>query len=305
MEKLKVIVIGAVNSTKMLLEEMLNCNIEIAMVFSLDEKVSENVSGYYPLHEFAEQNGISYKKYIKINDEINIQIMEEIKPEYIFAIGFSQLISKKILDIPKFGVIGCHPSDLPRYRGRAVIVWQMLLGVKESKVTMFMIDEGIDSGDIIDQEPYHIGEDDYAYDVLEKSHAALRKLYQRVLPAIADGTYILRKQEEFQATYCLKRTPEDGIIDWSSSGRKILRLIRAVSKPYPGAFTFYDGKDKLVCWKAHLEENKKYYGFPGQIAYIKENNIGIILNDRLLVIEEYENINKVKIFVGHRLGDKK
>ena len=302
---MKVIVIGAVNSTKMLIEEMLNYDMKIAMVFSLDEKVSENISGYYQFHDFAEQNGIPYKKYIKINDEENIQMMKEIEPDYIFALGFSQLISKKILAIPKFGVIGCHPSDLPKFRGRAVIVWQMLLGIKESKVTMFMIDEGADSGDIIDQEPYWIGEDDYAFDVLDNSHIALQKLYRRVLPSIIDGTYTLKKQVESEATYCLKRCPEDGEIDWKLSGTEILRLIRAISKPYPGAFTFYDNQYKLIIWKAHLEENKKYYGFPGQIAYAKKNIMGIVLKDGLLVVDEVENVNKVKLLTGHRLGAQK
>ena len=300
---MKNIVIGAVNSTKFLLETMMKLNMDISYVFSLDDAVSENVSGYYPLHEFAEKNGIPFKKYRKINQDENIEIMRSIEPDFIFAIGFSQLVSKKIMDIPKYGVIGLHPADLPKYRGRAVIVWQMLTGVKISKVTLFKIDEGADTGDIIDQEPFEISENDYAGDVLDKSHDALLKLYHRALPKLMDGTYTLTKQNHSQATYCLRRTPEDGLIDWTLPGKEILKLIRAISRPYPGAFSYYDREHKVIIWRANIEENTRYYGFPGQIAEIDDKQMVIVLKDSLLIVEEFENVDEKKMFVGHRLGD--
>lgn len=302
---MKNIVIGAVNSTKFLIETMLELNIDVSYVFSLDDAVSENISGYYPLHELAEKNGIPFKKYCKINDVENIEIMKTMEPDFIFAIGFSQLVSKEILDIPKNGVIGLHPADLPKYRGRAVVVWQMLSGVKNSKVTLFKIDEGADTGDIIDQEPFAIAENDYANDVLNKSHEALIKLYHRALPRLMDGTYTLTKQDDFKATYCLRRTPEDGIIDWNLPGREIIRLIHAISRPYPGAFSFYDNKYKIIIWRAQFEKNEKYYGFHGQIAEINGSSMVIVLKDGLLIVEEFENPDGKKMFAGHRLGDLK
>lgn len=302
---MKNIVIGAVNSTRFLLETMMKLNIDISYVFSLDDVVSENVSGYYPLHEFAEKNGIPYKKYQKIIQDENIEIMRSIGPDFIFAIGFSQLVSKEIMDIPKYGVIGLHPADIPKYRGRAVIVWQMLTGVKTSKVTLFKINEGADTGDIIDQEPFEIGENDYASDVLDKSHDALLKLYHRALPKLMDGTYILTKQDHSQATYCLRRTPEDGLIDWALPGKEILKLIRAISRPYPGAFSYYDREHKVIIWRANVEENTRYYGFPGQIAEIDDKHMVIVLKDGLLIVEEFENVDKKKMFAGHRMGDPK
>lgn len=301
---MNIVVIGAVASTRILIEELLREHIKINMVFSLDESVSRHVSGYYPLHELAEKEGIPYTKYKKINEEKNIQIMRDVKPDYIFAIGFSQLISKKILDIPTKGVIGCHPSDLPAFRGRAVLVWQMLIGIKNSNVTMFYMDEGADSGDIIGKEPFQIGESDYISDLLVKTDAALLRLYKKVIPQIVNGTLKLEKQDDSKATYCLKRTPEDGQIDWTQSGKDIMRIIRAISHPYPGAFSYYDKEHKIIIWRAHIEENKKYYGFPGQIAEIhSDGKMVIITTDGLLVIDECENIDKVKLIAGHRLSD--
>lgn len=300
---MKNIVIGAVNSTRFLLETMMELNIDISYAFSLDDAVSENVSGYYPLHEFAKKNGIPFKKYQKINNKENIEIMRSLEPDFIFAIGFSQLVSKAILDIPKYGVIGLHPAELPKYRGRAVIVWQMLMGVRTSKVTLFKMDEGADTGDIIDQEPFEIDENDYASDVLDKSHNALLKMYYRALPRLMDGTYTLTKQDDSQATYCLRRAPEDGLIDWTLPGNEIIRLVRAISRPYPGAFSYYDNKHKIIFWRSKLEDNTKYYGFPGQIAEIDDEHMVIVLKDALLIVEEFENVDKKKISAGHRLGD--
>lgn len=300
--ELKTIVIGAVNSTKTLIEEMLRLDIPVNMVFSLDDAVSKDVSGYYPLHEYAANNGIPYKKYTRINDEENIAAMRQIEPDYIFAIGFSQLVSKKIMEIPRYGVIGMHPAPLPEFRGRAVIVWQILERVRHSKITLFRIDEGADSGYIIDQEPFEIGEEDYAEDVLAKTHTASIALFRRALPKLVDGTAVFKEQDHTLATYCLRRTPEDGIIDWEASKEDIYRFIRAISHPYPGAYSYYDGKSKVIIWRAHVGENKKYYGFPGQIAEIDGKKMVIVLKDGLLYVDEYESSDGKKMFSGHRFG---
>ncbi len=295
------IVIGAVNATKNLIETMRKLQIDISMVFSLDERAAGNISAYYPLHEYAQLHQIPYKKFKKINDDENVELMRSIEPDYIFAIGFSQLVSKKILNIPKIAVIGCHPADLPRYRGRAVVVWQMLNNVRHSKITMFRIDEGADSGDIIAQEPYDIYPDEYAGELLERIDRVQIRLYEKTLPKLMNGTVVFTKQNDEEATYALCRAPEDGAIDWQSGTEEIIKLIRAVSHPYPGAYGMYDGKHKIIIWRAHVEENTRYIGAAGQIAEAAQREIKVLTRERLLVITEYENVDGVKIHVGHKL----
>ncbi len=170
---------------------------------------------------------------------------------------------------------------------------------------MFKIDAGMDSGDIIDQEPYTIDETDYAEDVLAKVDIALKKLCRRVLENLVKGKCDFKKQNEKKATYCLKRIPEDGLIDWDLPGEQILRLIRATSRPYPGAYSYYDGAHKMVFWKAELSENRKYYGFPGQVAEIEKNDIKVVLKDGFLTVQEYDNIDDKRILVGHKFGAKR
>lgn len=297
---MKSILIGSVGSSKAILEEMIRIQFPIDMVFSLDEEFSTNVSGYYPLHKLAEDNNIFYKKFRKINDQENIDIIKQINPDYIFIIGLSQLISKDLINLPKKGAIGFHPTPLPKFRGRAAIVWQILLGVQETKCSLFFIDEGIDSGDILGQEPYLIEDNDYASDVLKKCHVAFKKLIAKTLPELVKGEIEPIRQNEDEATYLLKRSPEDGRINWSQPSEKIQRLIRAVSKPYPGAFSEYEGNAKIIFWKADFIENYTYIGLPGQIAKITSEFMDIVCVDGLLRVYKYENVDNVKLIEGHK-----
>lgn len=122
----------------------------------------------------------------------------------------------------------------------------MLLGLKESTVTLLMSDQGMDSGPILGQEPFLIGENDYAEDMERNCLEALRTLLRRVIPRWFNGTARPVPQREEDATWLLKRGPEDGRIDWDHPIADIHRLIRAVSRPYPDAFSHYDGKQLIT-----------------------------------------------------------
>ena len=297
---MKTIVIGSVVSSEVVLQKMIESNYPVDYVFSLDEQYAKDVSGYRPIHKLARQNQIPYKTFRKIEDSKNVEIIRQLKPDYIFVVGLSQLVKSDILEAASKGVIGFHPTPLPKFRGRAAMVWQVLLGVHESKCTMFLLDEGMDSGDILIQEPYIIEDTDYAKDIERKMCDAIGRMTEKLLPQLLEGTSQPVKQKEEEATYLLKRTPEDGRIDWGQPSEKIQRLIRAVSRPYPGAFSDYDGKHKVIFWKADYLENKKYYGISGQIAAVTEKYLDIVCEDGLLRVYDYENIDEVRLLAGHK-----
>ena len=298
---MKTILIGAVTTTRRVLETMVEVNFPISYVFSLDDAVSENVSDYDPVFKTAEKFNVPYKKFKKINDEENVKIIREIDPDYIFVIGLSQLVKDDIIKVAKKGVIGMHPAPLPKYRGRASNIWQHLLGEKKSALSIFFIDDGIDSGDILAQEPFEIADDDYCQDVCDKADEAAVVAMKRVLTQMLDGTLKPVKQNDEEATYTLKRSPEDGLIDWNQSIKDIHLLIRAISRPYPGAFSLYDGKSKIIIYKAEMLPNKRYIGFNGQIAEIREDSFDVVCKDGLLRVTDFENVDNVKMFVGHKL----
>lgn len=298
---MKSVLIGAVGSTKAVLQAMIETNFPITHVFSLDERVSQSVSGYYPIHDIAEKHDIPFTKFKKINDDRNVKVIKSISPDYIFVVGLSQLVKRDIIELARIGVVGFHPTPLPKMRGRAANVWQVLLGVHETKCSMFFIDEGMDSGDILGQEEYIIDDTDYAEDVYHKIEDATYRLSKKVLRQIIDGTLNPIKQNEDEATYLLRRTPEDGLIDWDQPMKDIHTLIRAVSRPFPGAFGMYDGKHQFIIWRAEMLENTKYIGINGQIAEISDCYIDVVCKDGLLRITDYENIDNVRILAGHKL----
>lgn len=301
---MKSILIGSVSSSQVVLEELIAAGCPPELVFSLDERYSENVSGYAPIHQTAETYGIPFRKFKKISDPTYVAEITRLHPDYIFVVGLSQLVDQSILNAAKTGVVGLHPTPLPKFRGRAAMVWQMLLDVRESAITLFLIDEGIDHGPILGQEPYLIGENDYAEDMERSCLTALRTLLRRIIPQMLNGTIRPVSQREEDATYLLRRGPEDGVIDWDQPMRDIHRLIRAVSHPYPGAFSHYDGKHLVTFWRAEMAENPGYIGFPGQIAEKDETSFSVLCRDGLLRVTEYSCDGSFRMFVGHRFRAK-
>ncbi|MBQ8341321.1 MAG: methionyl-tRNA formyltransferase [Clostridia bacterium] len=298
---MRTVLIGSVISSRIMLEAMIQANVPVDMVFSLDEQYAANVSGYSPIHELAAENGIPYTKFRRIGDEENVALLRTLSPDYIFVIGLSQLVDKRILEIPRKGTVGFHPTPLPKFRGRAAMVWQVLLGVKETACTLFMLDEGMDSGDILGQEPYVIGENDYAADVERTLCEAMHRLFPKVLKGLAEESIIPRPQNEAEASYLLIRRPEDGHIDWKEPMADIHRLVRAVSKPYPGAFGLYDGEHPITVWRAEMRKNTNIIGIPGQICRVGEDDFDVLCTDGILHVTEFDNPDNAKLLVGHKL----
>jgi methionyl-tRNA formyltransferase len=296
----KTVFIGSVISSKIALETLIKNNVNIGLVCSLDEDYSTQVSDYFPIHQIAEQNGIPYIKFGKINTTRVKEKIKSLNPDFIFVIGLSQMIPQEILHMASNYTVGFHPTALPKYRGRAAIPWQIILGVKASKVSLFKLDSGMDSGDIISQFPYQIESSDYALDVYKKICEAMVNALNESLPKMYNETLELKSQNHDDASYLMVRRPEDGMINWNKPVKYIETLIRATSKPYPGAFSNYKGV-KVIIWKARILENYKYIGFPGQIVMINKNEIGVLTNKDILIIEEYElECDDIVFAIGHK-----
>ena len=173
-----------------------------------------------------------------------------LRPDIIMACGWRQVIRGHILTIPPLGVVGFHPTLLPFGRGPAPIINSILHGVRDSGVTMFYMDEGIDSGDIIGQEEFFIDEDDHADDVYAKVIAAGKVLVRRHLHELAEGTAPRRRQRERDVFYFPKVTVEKNMIDLEAeSFEEIYRKVRAFSHPYLGAYIPVKG-GSLTIWRA-------------------------------------------------------
>ena len=165
---MNIIFIGGVKFSRDLLESILENNWSISSVFSYDNSKKKFYSDFASFEEITTRFNVKHFKVDNINDKKNIEIIKEIKPDLILVMGWSQLLKNDILKIPKLGVIGSHPTELPKYRGRAPIPWSILKGLKESALTFFYIDEGTDDGDIIDQRKFKITDNDDATSIYNK-----------------------------------------------------------------------------------------------------------------------------------------
>jgi methionyl-tRNA formyltransferase len=185
----------------------------------------------------------------KINDEI--KIIKKLKPDIIIMCGWRQIISSEILKIPKY-FIGFHPTLLPVGRGPAPIINSILNGFKESGLTMFHVTDGLDNGDIIGQEPFLIEENDHSSQVYEKVIFAGKKLIKKYLPLLIKEKAPRIKQDETKATVFKKPILSDNEINLDTDVETVFRKIKALSKPYNGAYLKI-GNNKLKIWRAEKE----------------------------------------------------
>ncbi len=211
-------------------------------------------------------------------------IVEKVKPDIGIVVGWYWIIKPDILNKVRRGILGLHASLLPKYRGFAPLVWQIINGEKESGITLFYFDAGMDAGDIVGQKRFKIKEKDTINDVLSKANCSSIELIDTFLPLIMNDTHHRKKQDHKKASYCSRRRPEDGHINWHLSNKEIHNFIRAQTHPYPGAFSIYKDK-KIFILKSKILKSP-YYGIPGLVAQVKSNKVVITCGKDSLYIEK-------------------
>ena len=225
---------------------------ELSLAISLPDNQAVKKSGRIFLDEFCSSNNIPLIKSLNVNDIQVVEAIKEANLDWLFIIGWSQIAGKSILSAPKRGVLGMHPTLLPEGRGRASIPWAILKGLNKTGVTLFKMDLGIDTGDIVSRIiiplTNHISATQL-YSEVNKAHA---DLILEVMPKLMNDCLTLSKQEESIATEWPLRRPEDGEINLAGSVWDAEKLVRALTKPYPGAF-YYVKEKKYLVWKARVE----------------------------------------------------
>lgn len=267
-KRLKILVIGSVSSTKIVIQELSKFNFELNGILGFEPKDNSKISGWVNLRELAENLNIPYKGYLKINSKDTLTWAAKFKPDIIFAVGFSQLLSEEWLNLPRLGCIGFHPTKLPRGRGRAPIAWLILDG-ENGASTFFLMGKGMDDGPIFIQEDFKVLKTDNAKSIEEKILKSITTGLSKWLPQLEEGYWNPVPQSEAQATYYGKRSEEDGLIDWNYSNLKIDALIRASSPPHPGAFTFLKNR-KIKINYCEIERKFPIKGVVGRILIIDE-----------------------------------
>ncbi|MET3057565.1 bifunctional UDP-4-amino-4-deoxy-L-arabinose formyltransferase/UDP-glucuronic acid oxidase ArnA [Serratia marcescens] len=186
-----------------------------------------------------------------VNHPLWVDRIRALQPDVIFSFYYRHMLSDEILSLAPQGGFNLHGSLLPRYRGRAPVNWALVNGETETGATLHKMVKRPDAGDIVGQQKVTIADSDTALTLHKKVLEAAQIVLKEQLPKLKNGTATFTKQDESQASYFGRRTPADGEILWHKSAKEINNLVRAVTEPYPGAFS-YLGQRKLIVWRSRV-----------------------------------------------------
>ncbi len=281
---MRVILIGSVSSSWHTLRGLIRGGVEVAGVLGLDPAHANGVSDYRDLRALAVEHGIPYQPFQRIADPAVYDFVLTLRADLLFVVGLSQLAPRGLIGLAGAGAIGFHPTPLPRGRGRAPVAWTILLDEPAAANLFYLTDEA-DAGDIIAQRPVPVRDDDHAQDLIDRTNEVLEAMVFDLAPALRAGTLPRTQQDATAATWYARRTPEDGRIDWSQPAERVDRLVRAASRPYPGAFTYEQGQ-KVVVWRAQRYERHDHVGTLGQVVRIDAPGLLVQCGEGLLWLTE-------------------
>jgi methionyl-tRNA formyltransferase len=246
------------------LDELIRRGARIVALVTHEDDPKEN-RWFRSVAELAQKHGIPVYKPESVNNEEWLLHARALRPDIIFSFYYRHLIPEAILRLPRLGAYNLHGSLLPKFRGRVPINWAIIKGETQTGVTLHHMVAKPDAGDIVDQEAVPIGPTETAREVFDKVAAAARQVLARQWENLKLGRAPRIPQDNTQASYFGGRKPEDGRIDWTRSARDIFNLVRAVTHPYPGAFTDVDGRRLHIWWALPRDEGG---GQPGEVLSV-------------------------------------
>ena len=288
---MRALLIGAVEGTRVAMETIAAApGWELAAFMTLAPTLAHRHSDYVDLRKDAAQLGAKVIAISSGNDPAAVAMVEEAKPDISFVIGWSQICGVALIAAGGGRMVGYHPAPLPRLRGRAAIPWTILLGDTISASTLFWVTPGVDEGPILAQRFFHVAPDETAGSLYAKHMRALRLALEDLLPQLQQGYPSGCPQEHHLATWGARRRPEDGIIDWHRPAADIDRLIRAVGRPYPGAYTLA-GNDRIQIWSSRISDlQTRYHALPGQVVACDGDRFSVCCGDgRLLEVLDHDS----------------
>ena len=202
---------------------------------------------------FASVRDLAFDNYLPVyqpqdaNDPEFVEVMRRLDSDFLFSCYYRHMLKKPLLDLPSRGALNLHGSLLPRYRGRCPVNWVLINGEQETGVTLHYMEEKPDKGNIVGQERVAIQPEDTALTLFARMTVAAGTLIREAYPLLRAGTAPRLPQDQSLASYFGGRRPEDGLISWDKDALAVYNLVRAVTHPYPGAFTYLWGK-KLYIW---------------------------------------------------------
>ena len=289
MNKLKIVFAGTPQFSENYLSALINSKPDVAAVFTQPSKRSGRGLKFThsPVRDTAERNNIIIRQPEKITIK-EADALAEINPDIVVVVAYGLILTKEFMSIPKFGCVNVHPSLLPRWRGAAPIQRSIEAGDELTGITIMKMNEGLDTGDIIYQEPIPIGDNESSKDMHNKFITLGIDSLLLSLDSILENNFMLHPQDENLATYAKKIKKDEAKINWDTSARKIHKKIMAFNA-WPVAETILSGERIRI----HDSEytNLSVNGIPGTIKSTKDQYIEVFTKNGLLIIKKLQKNN--------------
>lgn len=282
---MRILFIGAVESSARMLEKLLAMKADVVGVCT--KHVKEIHSDQRDLTLTCQKHSIPCVRVDDINSPESIAWIKAKSPEIILCFGWSSIIRRDLLELPRLGVIGFHPSTLPRNRGRHPLIWSLVLGLNEISSTFFFMSAGVDDGDIISQQKIHVSYSDNATTLYEKMIKTALQQLESLIPALERKTYNREQQNNAISNVWRKRGVADGKIDFRMSSLAIYNLVRALARPYCGAHVDYKG-NHITIWKVEEVESDLINMEPGKILNVDKKGIVVKCYNNAVRLIEHE-----------------
>ncbi|HVS42851.1 MAG TPA: formyltransferase, partial [Candidatus Dormibacteraeota bacterium] len=294
------------------LDELLSLGADVGAVVTHRDQPGRELIWFRSVADRARRAGVPVLEPESVNAPSVVRELARIAPEMILSFYFRDVLEPAVLRLAPRGALNLHGSLLPRYRGRCPINWVLIHGERETGVTLHHMEARPDTGDIVAQRAVPIADEDTALSLNQKLGEAARALLRETFPRLEAGTAPRIPQDRSRASYFGGRRPEDGRLAWRRTARQLGDLVRAVTYPYPGAFTTWRGQ-QLYVWRARPLAQAAS-GAPGEVfAFDADESPLVATGDGALVLTEVqvaaherergdEFVRRVGLRRGERLG---
>ncbi len=280
----RVVLVGAVHEARAAFESLAtHPDVALAGVVTLTDEAAGRVSGFVDLGASAGEYDVPVLRVSDVNAPESVTAIGELHPDLLAVVGWTRLIGDELLAMPRAGCVGFHASLLPYGRGRAPVNWSILRGDPVAGNTMMLLNAGVDTGLVVDQRATPIYLDDTCASVYDRvARLGGVMLHDNVLPLL-EGRATARAQDPSRATTFPKRTPAMGVTDWRLTPVEVHNWIRALTQPYPGAFTLLAGA-QVMLWASEPPMRHSAAGADGQVLELSPEGMRVAAGGGSLLV---------------------
>ena len=244
---------------------------------------SKGASWYASVAQVAKERGIEVIEPENPNDAYVEKLLADRQPDLFILAGYGKIVRQNIIDIPKLMCINLHGGKMPAYRGSSPLNWALINGETSFGLSVLKVDAGVDTGDILIEREFSISGDDTIKELHKIADEQFPLMLLEAVAQLQRGTCVLKSQDKYQGSYYPMRFPEDGLILWEHyTAEQVHNRIRALTEPYPCAFTYFRGRMvKLLSSELY---DYDYFGEPGRVYMKTKRGLLVCAADKCLWI---------------------